>query len=85
MHCNTEYPATITSLNLTSIKYIKDKLNLKVGFYDHSKGIEASLIALGFGATVEKHFTLNKKLEGPDHKASLDPKELKIYLHYKKI
>ncbi len=82
LHCNTEYPATITSLNLTSIKYIKDKLKLKVGFSDHSKGIEASLIALGFGATVlEKHFTLNKKLEGPDHKASLDPKELKEYIY----
>ena len=74
LHCNTEYPATVEKLNLMSIKYIKDKLKMKVGFSDHSLGKEASLIALAFGASVlEKHFTLDKKLKGPDQKTSLDP------------
>ena len=64
-----------------SIKYIKDKLKMKVGFSDHSLGKEASLIALAFGASVlEKHFTLDKKLKGPDQKTSLDPNELHEYI-----
>lgn len=81
LHCNSEYPAKINELNLCSIKYIKDKLNIKVGYSDHSIGYEASLMALSLGATVlEKHFTLNKKLSGPDHKASLSPNELINYI-----
>jgi len=81
LHCNTEYPATVEKLNLMSIKYIKDKLKMKVGFSDHSLGKEASLIALAFGASVlEKHFTLDKKLKGPDQKTSLDPNELHEYI-----
>ena len=65
------------NLNLKSIRFIKDKLNLPVGFSDHSLGYDASLIAIGLGArVVEKHFTLNKKLVGPDHKISLNPDEL---------
>ena len=81
LHCNTQYPASISDLNLLSIKYIKDKLKVKVGYSDHSLGYEASLIALGLGAKVlEKHFTLNKKLIGPDHKSSLSPNELKEYV-----
>ena len=60
---------------------MKDKLKLDVGYSDHSLGYEASLMALCFGATVfEKHFTLDKKLKGPDHSSSLSPNELKIYV-----
>ena len=64
-----------------SVKYLKDKLKLNVGYSDHSIGYEASLIALAFGAQIfEKHFTLNKFAKGPDHKASLSPKELVNYV-----
>ncbi len=81
LHCNTEYPANIKKLNLMSIKYLKDKTKMRVGFSDHSLGYEASLISLVLGATVfEKHFTLNKFSKGPDHKASLSPKELIEYV-----
>ena len=73
LHCNTEYPATIDKLNLLSIKYMKNN----IGYSDHSEGYEASLMAISLGAKIiEKHFTLNKNLKGPDHKASLSPKEL---------
>jgi N,N'-diacetyllegionaminate synthase len=81
LHCNTEYPANIKRLNLMSIKYLKEKTKLKVGYSDHSIGYEASLISLALGATIfEKHFTLNKFAKGPDHKASLSPKELIEYV-----
>ena len=81
LHCSTQYPAPHNELNLKSIKFIKDKIDINVGYSDHSLGYEASLIALGLGATIlEKHFTLNKQLSGPDHKASLSPKELKNYI-----
>jgi len=91
LHCNTEYPANIKKLNLMSIKYLKEKTKLKVGYSDHSVGYEASLISLVLGATIfEKHFTLNKSARGPDHKASLSPEELieyvkKIKLFYQSI
>ena len=86
LHCNSEYPASINQLNLLSIKYLKDKLKLDVGYSDHSLGYEASLMALCFGATVfEKHFTLDKKLKGPDHSSSLSPNELKIYVKKLKL
>ena len=69
-----------------SIKYLKDKLRLRVGYSDHTNGYEASLIALGFGATVfEKHFTLNKGAKGPDHNASLSPRELIKYVNKLKL
>lgn len=81
LHCSTEYPANIGKLNLMSVKYLKDKLKLNVGYSDHSIGYEASLIALAFGAQIfEKHFTLNKFAKGPDHKASLSSKELVNYV-----
>ena len=81
LHCNTQYPADIKNLNLLSIKYIKDKTKMNVGFSDHSLGNEASLISLAYGATIfEKHFTLNKSAKGPDHKASLSPSELFNYV-----
>lgn len=77
LHCVSQYPTEIKNLNLNSIKYLQDKLKLPVGFSDHSLGSEASLIAIGLGSRlIEKHFTLNKKLKGPDHKSSLNPVEL---------
>lgn len=81
LHCNTQYPASVNNLNLLSIKFLKDKLKLNVGYSDHSLGYEASLMALSLGATIfEKHFTLNKKLSGPDHLSSLTPGELRNYI-----
>ena len=81
LHCSTEYPAEISKLNLMSIKYLKDKLKMRVGYSDHRTGIGASIISLAFGATIlEKHFTLNKKLKGPDHSSSLSPAELNYYV-----
>ena len=77
LHCSTEYPATLNNLNLNSITYIKKKFKVNVGYSDHSLGYEASIAAVTLGATIiEKHFTLSKKLVGPDHKASATPEEL---------
>lgn len=77
LHCTTQYPADSDKLNLRSIQFIRDKLIVPVGYSDHSLGYEASLVAIGLGARIiEKHFTLNKKQKGPDHKFSLSPKEL---------
>ena len=77
LHCISQYPAEKKNLNLNSIKYLQDNLKLPVGFSDHSLGDHASLVAIGLGSRViEKHFTLNKNQKGPDHKSSLNPKEL---------
>ena len=77
LHCSTEYPASSKNLNLLSINYLKKKLKIETGYSDHSLGLQASFIAVALGAKViEKHFTLSKKLSGPDHKASLLPDEL---------
>ena len=71
------YPSPINDLNLNSIKFLKNKFKCEVGYSDHSESIYTPLIAIGSGAKViEKHFTLNKKLNGPDHRSSLNPKEL---------
>lgn len=78
LHCTTEYPAPIDEVNLKAMITIANELNVKVGYSDHTEGIEISLAAVAMGATViEKHFTLDKNMEGPDHKASLEPDELK--------
>ncbi len=78
LHCTTEYPAPINELNLRVIPQLEEKFNMRVGYSDHSEGITASIIAVALGATVvEKHFTLDKNMDGPDHKASLEPEELK--------
>lgn len=78
LHCTTEYPAPINELNLKVIPQLEKEFNTRVGYSDHSEGITASVIAVTLGATVvEKHFTLDKNMEGPDHKASLEPDELK--------
>ncbi len=78
LHCTTNYPAKPDELNLAALKLLKKKFAINVGYSDHSLGILAPIIALSYGASViEKHFTLNKNLKGPDHKASLEPEELK--------
>ena len=76
LHCTSNYPAPSEELNLNVIKNLSKSYPCNIGYSDHSKGINASLIAVALGATViEKHFTTNKKLPGPDHKASLSPTE----------
>ena len=81
LHCTTQYPAQPENLNLRSISYLSKKLNLKIGFSDHSLGYEASLMAISLGAQIlEKHFTINKNSKGPDHSSSLSPKELINYV-----
>ncbi len=81
LHCTTQYPAELDILNLKAINLIAHEFGLPVGYSDHSAGILASTIAVALGATViEKHFTLDKTLEGPDHEASLDPTELKAMI-----
>jgi len=78
LHCNTEYPTPIEDVNLSAMLGIKDTLEVKVGYSDHTTGIEVAIAAAALGAEViEKHFTLDKDMEGPDHRASLEPDELK--------
>tara|TARA_B110000444_G_scaffold77883_1_gene73655 strand:- start:1622 stop:2701 length:1080 start_codon:yes stop_codon:yes gene_type:complete len=78
LHCNSAYPSPLTDLNLNAIIKLRDYFNLRVGFSDHSEGIIASLAASAMGASIiEKHFTISKKLSGPDHRSSLEPSELK--------
>lgn len=78
LHANTEYPTPFEDVNLKAMQTIAKELNVKVGYSDHTLGIEVSIAAVAMGATViEKHFTLNKTMLGPDHKASLEPNELK--------
>jgi len=79
LQCTSKYPAPLKSLNLSVISKIKERYNLPVGFSDHSiNPIVGPLTAIGFGATIiEKHFTLDKNLPGPDHSFALNPKELK--------
>lgn len=78
LHCNTEYPTPYGDVNLLVMRTIKDRLGVNVGYSDHTTGIEVAIGAVALGASViEKHFTLSKELEGPDHRASLEPGELK--------
>lgn len=78
LHCTSEYPAPYEDVNLNSMLTLKQAFSLPVGYSDHTKGIEISVAAVAMGATViEKHFTLDKTMEGPDHRASLDPEELR--------
>ena len=78
LHCNTEYPTPITDVNLRAMNTIGDKLGVAVGYSDHTLGIEVPIAAVALGASViEKHFTLDNRMEGPDHKASLEPSDLK--------
>lgn len=78
LHCNTEYPTPFEDVNLRAMKTMSEVFGLPVGYSDHTTGIEVSVAAVAMGAVViEKHFTLDKNMEGPDHKASLEPGELK--------
>ena len=77
MHCVTDYPVVKKQANLKCINNIKNDFKLTVGYSDHTLGVLAPLIAVSKGAKIiEKHFTLNKKMKGPDHLAFLEPKEL---------
>jgi N,N'-diacetyllegionaminate synthase len=76
LHCNTEYPTPYEDVNLKAMLTIRDELGCKVGYSDHTPGIEVPIAAAALGASViEKHLTLDKNMEGPDHKASLEPSE----------
>lgn len=78
LHCTTEYPAPLADINLKAMDTIADAFKLPVGYSDHSAGINVPIAAVARGAKIiEKHFTLDQDMEGPDHKASLEPKELK--------
>ncbi|RKI84244.1 N-acetylneuraminate synthase [bacterium 1xD42-87] len=77
LHCNTEYPTPFSDVNLRAMQTIKEETGVSVGYSDHTPGIEAAVAAAALGATViEKHFTLDRNMKGPDHKASLEPNEL---------
>ena len=78
LHCNTEYPTPMEDVNLKAMLTIREELGVKIGYSDHTLGIEIPVAAVAMGATViEKHFTLDRTLPGPDHAASLEPHELK--------
>lgn len=78
LHCTTEYPTPLIDVNLRAMNTIKREFGVPVGYSDHTSGLEVSLAAVALGASlIEKHFTLSRSLPGPDHKASLEPGELK--------
>jgi len=82
LHCTTEYPAHFNEVNLKVLETLRQAFALKVGYSDHTPGISIPIAAVALGAEViEKHFTLDKNLPGPDHKASLEPRELKAMVH----
>jgi len=81
LHCVSEYPAPINEVNLRSIPFLKDKFNLKVGYSDHSDSFIIPAIAVSLGASIiEKHLTLDKRMIGPDHKASMEPDNFRIMI-----
>ena len=78
LHCTTEYPTPFEDVNLLAMQAIAERFGTKVGYSDHTRGIEVPIAAVALGAIViEKHFTLDRNMPGPDHKASLEPDELK--------
>lgn len=77
LHCNTEYPTPYGDVNLRAMETLRHEFGVEVGYSDHTRGIEVPIAAAALGASViEKHFTLDRTMEGPDHKASLEPQEL---------
>lgn len=79
LHCNTQYPTPMSDVNLNVMNTLKDVLGLEIGYSDHTKGIEVPIAAVALGAVmIEKHFTLDNNLSGPDHFASIEPKELAL-------
>jgi N,N'-diacetyllegionaminate synthase len=82
LHCTTEYPTRMNEVNLRAMQSIQAAFSVAVGYSDHTLGIEVALAAVAMGASViEKHFTLDRNLPGPDHKASIDPEELKAMVN----
>lgn len=82
LHCSTDYPARMEEVNLLAMKELQEVFGCEVGYSDHTKGIEIPIAAVALGASIiEKHFTLDHNLDGPDHKASLEPNELKNMIH----
>ncbi len=78
LHCNTEYPTPVNDVNLLAMLTIKNDLGVRIGYSDHTAGIEVPIAAAALGAEIiEKHLTLDRNMEGPDHKASLEPAKLK--------
>ena len=78
LHCNTDYPTKMEEVNLRAMNTIEKAFSVEIGYSDHTKGIEIPVAAVALGAKIiEKHFTLDRNMEGPDHKASLEPNELK--------
>lgn len=78
LHCTTEYPAPMAEINLRAMLGIRETFGVEVGYSDHTRGIEVAIAAVALGASViEKHFTLDRNMAGPDHEASLEPEELK--------
>ena len=83
LQCTSNYPCSHKNLNLSMIAEFKKKFQVPVGFSDHTEGNFASIVATSLGASIiEKHFTLDKKLPGPDHIMSMDPVELKDFIFY---
>ena len=81
LHCTSSYPAPMVDINLSAMLHIREELKVPVGYSDHSLGIEIPIAAVALGARIiEKHFTLDKALPGPDHKASLEPEELRMMI-----
>ncbi len=81
LHCNSDYPTKFKDVNLRSMQLIKKTIDVNIGYSDHSIGSEVPIAAVTLGAKIiEKHFTIDKKMDGPDHKVSLDPKELKYMI-----
>ena len=81
LHCHSEYPTPMQDVNLRAMITMKNTFGIPVGYSDHTQGIEVSVAAVALGASViEKHFTLSRKMKGPDHKASLEPNELKAMI-----
>ena len=79
LHCTSAYPAPVTDVNLLAMRTIRENLDVAVGYSDHTLGTEVSIAAVALGASIiEKHFTLDRNLPGPDHKASLEPNELNL-------
>lgn len=82
LHCNTEYPTPFSQVNLEAMIQIKNEFDVNIGYSDHTLGIEVPVAAVALGAKIiEKHFTLDKNMIGPDHKASLEPQELKAMVY----
>ncbi len=83
LHCNTEYPTPMEDVNLRAMATMREAFGYEVGYSDHTQGIEVPIAAVAMGATIiEKHFTLDRNMEGPDHKASLEPHELKQMVQF---